>query len=95
VRELADLQAQLLKNAAVGVKPGGKLVFAVCTLTRAETLGVVERFQQAHPQFVPLALPHLREEAARLGVVGQPVQFIWPQEFQGNGMFVAQWRCSD
>lgn len=92
VRELAQLQLQLLANAAGALKPGGSLVFAVCTLTRAETTGVVEAFQQAHPEFEPVALPVLREEAAKLGVKGQPTEFIWPQEFQGNGMFVAQWQ---
>jgi 16S rRNA (cytosine967-C5)-methyltransferase len=31
VRELAAIQKQLLANAASSVKPGGKLIFAVCT----------------------------------------------------------------
>lgn len=92
VQELAQLQLHLMTNAARALKSGGRLIFAVCTLTRAETTGVVEAFQQSHPQFEPAALPVLREEAAKLGIKGQPAQFIWPQEFQGNGMFVAQWR---
>jgi 16S rRNA (cytosine967-C5)-methyltransferase len=92
VQELAQLQLQLMTNAARALKPGGRLIFAVCTLTRAETTGVVEAFQKSHPQFEPVALPVLREEAAKQGIKGQPTQFIWPQEFQGNGMFVAQWR---
>jgi len=94
VRELAALQLQLLSNTVPALKPGGRLIFAVCTLTRSETIGVVERFQQLHPEMEPLALPVLREEAAKLGVKGQPAQFVWPQEFHGNGMFVAQWRRS-
>jgi 16S rRNA (cytosine967-C5)-methyltransferase len=92
VRELAELQAQLLANAAKAVKPGGKLVFAVCTLTRLETTEVVELFTKAHPAFEPQALPLLHAEAVKLGVAGQPMQFIWPQDFRGNGMFIAQWR---
>jgi 16S rRNA (cytosine967-C5)-methyltransferase len=90
--ELAALQLQLLNHAAVALKPGGRLVYAVCTLTRAETTGVVDRFAQANPGFEPLSLPLLRDEAVKLGVKGTPAQFIWPQEFQGNGMFVTQWR---
>ncbi len=42
VPRLAQLQARLLARAAATVKPGGALTYAVCTLTRAETLGVVE-----------------------------------------------------
>jgi 16S rRNA (cytosine967-C5)-methyltransferase len=92
VHELAALQLQLLNHAAVALKPGGRLIYAVCTLTRAETTGVVDRFAQANPGFDPLSLPLLRDEAVKLGVKGTPAQFIWPQEFQGNGMFVTQWR---
>jgi 16S rRNA (cytosine967-C5)-methyltransferase len=42
VPRLAKLQARLLARAAALVKPGGALTYAVCTVTRAETLGVVE-----------------------------------------------------
>lgn len=92
VRELAELQLKLLTNAAKAVKLGGKLVFAVCTLTRAETSGVAGAFSAAHPEFEPMELPVLREEAAKLGIKGQPTLTIWPQEFGGNGMFVAAWK---
>jgi 16S rRNA (cytosine967-C5)-methyltransferase len=92
VRELAELQLKLLSNAAKAVKPGGKLVFAVCTLTRAETGGVASAFSAAHPGWEPMELPVLREEAAKLGMKGQPMLTIWPQELGGNGMFVAAWR---
>ncbi len=40
---LADLQVELLLAAAPVVRPGGVLVYAVCTLTRAETSAVAER----------------------------------------------------
>jgi len=92
VRELAVLQARLLRHASTAVKPGGRLLFAVCTLTHAETVGVAASFTEAHRDFEPWTLPQLREEAAKLGLPGEPAQFIWPQELQGNGMFVAQWR---
>lgn len=42
VSRLADLQARLLARAAALVRPGGALIYAVCTVTRAETLGVVQ-----------------------------------------------------
>ena len=92
VRELAELQLKLLTNAAQGVKPGGKLVFAVCTLARAETSGVVSAFSAANTEFEPTELPVLSEDMAKLGMKGQPTLTIWPQELGGNGMFVAAWK---
>ena len=41
IDELALLQASLLAAAAPLVKPGGTLVYSVCTLTRAESTAVV------------------------------------------------------
>lgn len=53
VRELATLQRQLLAAAAAAVKPGGRLVYSVCTLTRSETEAVADAFAKAHPDFAP------------------------------------------
>ncbi|HEV7735131.1 MAG TPA: 16S rRNA (cytosine(967)-C(5))-methyltransferase RsmB [Candidatus Binatia bacterium] len=51
IPRLAALQAELLAGVAPLVRPGGVLVYAVCTLTREETVGVVEAFQAATPSF--------------------------------------------
>jgi 16S rRNA (cytosine967-C5)-methyltransferase len=50
VRRLATLQRGLLGAAAALVAPGGALTYSVCTLTRAETLGVVDRFVAGQPR---------------------------------------------
>jgi 16S rRNA (cytosine967-C5)-methyltransferase len=49
VRELSAIQQRLLANAAKALKPGGRLIYSVCTLTRSETTAVVEAFAAAHP----------------------------------------------
>jgi 16S rRNA (cytosine967-C5)-methyltransferase len=87
VQELADLQKQLLGRAGTSVKVGGKLVYSVCTLTRTETTGVVEAFENAFPEFAPLKMvnPLKPEVPAEHGV------WLWPREAEGNGMFVAGW----
>ena len=51
IGELAEVQKQLLANVAPAVKPGGKLFYSVCTMTRAETDEVVEVFGKQFPQF--------------------------------------------
>ncbi len=42
VPRLVELQRALLRSAAGLLRPGGQLVYSVCTLTAAETLGVAE-----------------------------------------------------
>lgn len=81
VKELAVIQKQLLANVAGSVKPGGKLIYSVCTLTRSETTEVVADFNARFPDFEPLPL---HESSA--------THFIWPQDLGGNGMFIAGWR---
>jgi 16S rRNA (cytosine967-C5)-methyltransferase len=89
VNELAAIQKNLLANVAPSVKPGGKLIFSVCTLTRAETTEVVDDFNAKFAaEFEPLEL---------LAIIsgGQPTaatKLIWPQDLDGNGMFIAGWR---
>lgn len=43
-----DLQARLLELAAQLVRPGGRVVYAVCSLLDAEGAGQVDRFLAAH-----------------------------------------------
>lgn len=91
VRELAAKQQELLARVAAAVKPGGKLVYAVCTLTRAETVEIAVAFQTAFPEFTPLAVLNPLERQA----VPAAQQWFWPQDRGGNGMFVAAWRKKD
>jgi 16S rRNA (cytosine967-C5)-methyltransferase len=54
VRELAATQLALLNNVANSLKPGGRLIYSVCTLTRSETTAVADAFTAAHPELVPI-----------------------------------------
>jgi 16S rRNA (cytosine967-C5)-methyltransferase len=89
VHELAALQRRLLEHVAPAVKPGGRLIYAVCTLTRPETIEVVNAFQGAHPEFEPLPL---RWPLPGLPDWSTPTLLLWPQDTDGNGMFIAAWR---
>ena len=56
---LALLQRRMLDQAMAAVRPGGRVVYSVCTLTRAETLGVVEDVGGRPPDDLPgLRLDH-------------------------------------
>lgn len=85
VRELAAIQRQLLDNTWKSLKPGGRLVYAVCTVARAETTDVVAAFTADRPELEPIAPTGLPAGQAH-------GRFLWPHELDSNGMFVAVWR---
>ncbi len=88
VGELASVQERLLDFAARAVRPGGRLIYAVCTLTREETAEIAAAFARSHPQFA--AAPFVDPFA----IAKEPLpQIAWEPQFTGgNGMFVAAWR---
>jgi 16S rRNA (cytosine967-C5)-methyltransferase len=55
VAELAAKQASILRAAAVLVKPGGRLVYATCSLLDDENDAIVDGFLADHPEFTPLS----------------------------------------
>jgi len=87
VRELAQMQATLLRLAAKSVGPGGRLVYSVCTLTRSETTAVADGFEAAHPDFGPSPLPIAAAPASGATRIG-----LNPLDTDANGMFIAAWK---
>ena len=51
IAELTELQTKLLARAAAFVRPGGTLVYAVCSLERAEGEDIVTAFLAANPDW--------------------------------------------
>ena len=81
VTELAATQLALLNHVAGSLKPGGWLIYSVCTLTRRETTEVAAAFSTAHPELTPW--PLFGAEAHLT---------LWPHELNANGMFLAAWQ---
>ncbi|MBQ8684004.1 MAG: RsmF rRNA methyltransferase first C-terminal domain-containing protein [Clostridia bacterium] len=48
----AERQAEILDNAALAVRPGGRLVYSTCTFAPEENELTVLAFLQRHPEFV-------------------------------------------
>jgi 16S rRNA (cytosine967-C5)-methyltransferase len=88
IKELAQRQINLLKHAGSAVKNGGKLVYAVCTLSRLETTGVAQEFTEQNPDFTPLPLSLVDGHFSTQGAQ----HCWWPQTTRDNGMFVAVWK---
>ncbi len=90
VTELAAVQRNLLERVANSVKPGGKLIYSVCTLSNPETIETADHFTRIHPEFEPLSVPDSLANAVESDQPGQ--YWAWPQKLGGNGMFIAGWR---
>jgi 16S rRNA (cytosine967-C5)-methyltransferase len=72
VAQLARVQRRLLKAAAQLVRPGGTLVYSVCTLTRAESTGVDDWLAANHGDLTPIPPDGGGGEAGDTGDTGLP-----------------------
>lgn len=83
-----ELQRELLHSAAIAVRPGGRLVYAVCSLTRAETVDIALWFSGEHPEFElePALHPMLSPTEP------QTALWVWPWMGPGTGMYAIRWR---
>lgn len=82
VDRLAGLQRELLAAAATAVRPGGRLVYSVCTLTAAETTEVAATVPK---DFSPVDL-----DPARWRPHGSGGQLL-PQDAGTDGMAAFSW----
>ncbi len=96
VAELQAKQRSILASAARLVAPGGRLVYATCSLLRAENEAVAEAFTEAAGgQFEPTAAAGLLEQAgvpgaAELDTAGY--LRLWPHRHGTDGFFAAVWQ---
>ena len=95
VQELQQRQTDILISAARLPKPGGRLVYATCSLLRAENEAVVEAFEAAHgghykPLMAADALRLARIERADEMVDGRFLR-LWPHRHGTDGFFAAVW----
>ncbi|MCA0175614.1 MAG: RsmB/NOP family class I SAM-dependent RNA methyltransferase [Proteobacteria bacterium] len=95
VEELVAKQAAILASAARLVKPGGRLVYATCSLLRAENQDQAEAFSAAHPEFTLLpaaeALAAAQVAAPEALVQGDHLVLL-PYAHGSDGFFAAVWQ---
>ena len=78
IPELAAKQTKILAAAATLVKPGGRLVYATCSVLPDENEAIVDAFLAAHPEF---ALGDAAAELKRAGIeldTGRALKLVTP-----------------
>ena len=88
IEELTVKQANILTAAARLVKPGGRLVYATCSILPEENEQIVEAFLAAHPDF---ALVNCAEALAQQHVVLDTGKYLrlYPHLHGTDGFFAA------
>ena len=88
VAELAAKQLRILTAAAKLLKPGGRLVYATCSLLAEENEAVANRFAAAQPEFMALSCTQLLA-AQRIALdTGERLR-LWPHRHGTDGFFAA------
>lgn len=85
----AALQARILRAAAKLVRPGGRLVYATCSVVREENEDVAAAFLAEHAEF---ALVPAREALARRHIALPDIDTylrLWPHRHGTDGFFAA------
>lgn len=89
IADLAAEQLKILSSAAALVKPGGVLVYSVCSTEPEETTQVIGAFLQHNPHFQPGLWPQgLRsvwQPAPKTGAL-----FTYPQRHDLDGFYIAR-----
>ncbi len=81
---LAPLQSELLRAAALRTKPGGRLVYSVCSIDPREGRAVVDAFLAEDPQFVRAPV------AARYECFARDGDMLVPPGIEGrDGFYIA------
>lgn len=96
VAEMAVKQAAILASAWRLVKPGGRLVYATCSLLEAENEAIVDAFGQEHAreaEVLPAVEVLTRAHVAQAETLchGNHLR-LWPHRHGTDGFFAAAWQ---
>lgn len=92
IAKLADVQHRLLDAAAERVKPGGRLVYCVCSLEPEEGEAQVRAFLKRHPEFSVVPIAAGEGGAPGASVTRDGWLRLLPHHMEGgmDGFFVAR-----
>jgi 16S rRNA (cytosine967-C5)-methyltransferase len=88
VSQLAVKQRAILAAACRLVKPGGRLVYATCSILQEENENIAAEFQARQPGFRPLSCGELLA-GQRIALDTGPYLRLWPHRHGTDGFFAA------
>jgi 16S rRNA (cytosine967-C5)-methyltransferase len=88
VGELAVKQRSILAAAARLVKPGGRLVYATCSILAEENEAVADEFERTHPEFAALSSAGVFSGHG-IALDTGPRLRLWPHVHGTDGFFAA------
>jgi 16S rRNA (cytosine967-C5)-methyltransferase len=88
VEELARKQASILAAAARLVKPGGRLVYATCSILRRENEAIADQFAATHPAFRAVSCAGAFAAQNIALDTGERLR-LWPHMHYTDGFFAA------
>ena len=88
IRELAEKQRRILDAAARLVKPGGRLVYATCSVLREENEAITEAFSGAQAGFTKLHAGNIFAAQKVALAAGEQLR-LWPHVHGTDGFFAA------
>ena len=94
IEELRAKQDAILASAARLLKPGGRLVYATCSILPEENQAVAAAFSDQHRDFVPVSAAEILEQAKvpdAQSLVDDVYLRLWPHRHATDGFFAAVW----
>jgi 16S rRNA (cytosine967-C5)-methyltransferase len=86
---LAAVQREILAEAAALVRPGGRLVYATCSLLREENEDVVAAFLAGHAEYATLPVAEVLARRQIALPVATDFLRLWPHRHGTDGFFGA------
>lgn len=87
--ELTALQQDILSRASMLVAPGGRLIYATCSIFNAENEIQVEAFLKQHPDYKIVPVSKLWTEVGLSGSYDAEFLKLTPLDFGSDGFFTA------
>ncbi len=88
IAELTQKQFAILDSAARLLKPGGRLVYATCSILREENEAIAEQFLNAHPEFALLPIETVLAEQ-KIAIDMRTYLKLSPEHHRTDGFFGA------
>ncbi|GIN70519.1 ribosomal RNA small subunit methyltransferase B [Bacillus sp. J14TS2] len=91
IAALSQVQLEILNESAKLLKENGLLIYSTCTVDLEENLETVNEFLRQHEHFTPHDI-HLPNNLAHLVDPKANKLQIFPQDFGGDGFFIAAFK---